>query len=101
MKGRLYYNSSNPDGCDSTIPFTDDWSGDPDDLLSPIIMVDKGSCSNVQQTRNIERNGGALAIIIDNKNDDITDLVLSDDGTGQGIRIPAMLINKHEGELLK
>jgi hypothetical protein len=32
------------------------------------------------------------------KNEDIQDLVLSDDGTGQGIRIPALLVNKHEGE---
>ena len=64
-------------------------------------MVDVGSCSFVQQVRNIERSGGALAIIVDNKNEDITDLVLSDDGTGQGIRIPAILVNKHEGEQLK
>lgn len=28
-------------------------------------------------------------------------MILSDDGTGQGIRIPAMLVNKHEGEQLK
>lgn len=101
QKGRLYYNATNPDGCDPETPFTDDWSGDPDDYLSPIILVDIGKCTFVQQTRNIEKNGGALAIIIDSKNEDITDLILSDDGTGQGIRIPAMLINKHEGELLK
>jgi hypothetical protein len=37
-------------------------------------------------------------VIVDNKNEDIKDLVLSDDGTGQGIRIPAILVNKHEGE---
>jgi len=64
-------------------------------------MVDVGKCSFVQQVRNIERSGGAMAIIIDNKNEDITDLILSDDGTGQGIRIPALLVNKHEGEQLK
>jgi hypothetical protein len=64
-------------------------------------MVDMGKCSFVQQTRNIERNGGALAIIIDNKNEEIDDITLSDDGTGQGIRIPAMLISKDEGERLK
>ena len=44
-------------------------------------MVDLGKCSFVQQVRNIERSGGALAIIIDDKNEDITDLILSDDGT--------------------
>jgi hypothetical protein len=34
-------------------------------------MVDVGTCSFVQQVRNIERAGGALAVIIDNKNEDI------------------------------
>ena len=48
LGGRLYYNSSNPDGCDPEVPLTDDWAGDPDDVLSPIFMVDIGSCSMVQ-----------------------------------------------------
>ena len=42
-----------------------------------------------------------MAIIIDNKNEDVEDITLSDDGTGQGIRIPAMLISKDEGQRLK
>ncbi len=32
------------------------------------------------------------------ENEDINDLILSDDGTGQGIIIPALLINKLEGD---
>jgi hypothetical protein len=32
--------------------------------------------------------------------EDISDIILSDDGTGAGIRIPAMLINKNDGESL-
>jgi hypothetical protein len=31
----------------------------------------------------------------------VSDVVLSDDGTGLGIRIPAMLINKLDGQKLK
>jgi hypothetical protein len=31
----------------------------------------------------------------------VSDVVLSDDGTGLGIRIPAMLINKKDGQNLK
>lgn len=53
------------------------------------------------QTRNIERAGGALAIIIDTENEDVEEVILSDDGTGAGIRIPAMLINKIQGQWLK
>jgi hypothetical protein len=41
--------------------------------------------------------GGALAIIIDPMEEDISEITLSDDGTGAGIRIPAMLINKYDG----
>ena len=45
--------------------------------------------------------GGALAIIVDPMEEDIKDVILSDDGTGAGIRIPAMLINKEDGDKLK
>lgn len=51
-------------------------------------------CSFVTQVRNIERAGGSLAVIIDSKNEDVSKIMLSDDGTGAGIRIPAVLINK-------
>lgn len=40
-------------------------------------------------------------MIIDSKNEDVTNVMLSDDGTGAGIRIPSMLINRKQGELLK
>lgn len=101
MGGRLYYNASINEMCDPDIPFTDDWSGDPDDILSPIVLVEQGNCSIVQQVRNIEKNGGALALVIDTVNEDVSNVVMSDDGTGAGIRIPAMLINKNDGEKLK
>lgn len=40
-----------------------------------------------------------MVIIIDEKEkSDITKVTMSDDGTGQGIRIPAVLINKQDGE---
>jgi hypothetical protein len=57
-------------------------------------------CSYVTQTRNIERAGGALALIIDSENEDVREVILSDDGTGAGIRIPAMLINRQQGKIL-
>lgn len=60
-------------------------------------MVDSGNCSYVTQVRNIEKMGGALAIIVDPMEEDITDVILSDDGTGAGIRIPAMMIDKYSG----
>ena len=65
LVGRLYYNSSNPYGCTKGERFTEDFSGDPDDDLSPIFLVERANCSFVTQTRNIEKAGGALALIID------------------------------------
>lgn len=54
------------------------------------------------KARNIERAGGSLAVIIDNNNfDDISKVIMSDDGTGTGIRIPSMLISQKDGKILK
>lgn len=44
--------------------------------------------------------GIAVGIIIDNTNEDISKIVMSDDGTGGGIRIPSMLISKKDGDVL-
>jgi len=63
--------------------------------------VDRGDCSFVTKVRNIEKAGGSLAVIIDDSNNDIRDIIMSDDGTGAGIRIPSMLISKKDGEKLK
>jgi hypothetical protein len=81
--------------------FTTETSDDQIIDFTPIIMVDSGNCSYVTQVRNIEKMGAALAIIIDPMEEDITDVILSDDGTGAGIRIPAMMINKYDGKVLK
>lgn len=75
------------------MPFTDDFSGDPDGDLSPIFLVERGNCSFVQMARNVEKAGGALALIIDTKSENVSSVILSDDGTGAGIEIPSMLIN--------
>lgn len=40
-------------------------------------------------------------MIIDDSSNDIRDIIMSDDGTGAGIRIPSMLISKKDGKILK
>ena len=45
--GRLYYNASNFDGCAKGSTFTNDLTGDPDDVVSPIFMVHASNCSYV------------------------------------------------------
>jgi hypothetical protein len=98
--GRIYYNPDNKDGCNRK-EFTHDFSNDPDDVLTPIYLVYRGSCTFVQKTRNILNARGALAVIIDNKpREDVSNVIMSDDSTGMGISIPAMLISNEDGEKL-
>ena len=64
--------------------------------------MDRGNCHFVTKVRNIEKAGGSLAVIIDDSDTvDVKQIIMSDDGTGTGIRIPAMLISKKDGQILK
>lgn len=60
-----------------------------------------GGCSFVKKVRNMENIGVSVAIIINDKDaDNIENVVMSDDGTGGGIRMPSMLIGKTDGQKL-
>lgn len=48
----------------------------------------------------MENIGAAVAIIIDDSEEDIDNVIMSDDGTGGGIRIPSMLLGKTDGKKL-
>lgn len=74
---------------------------DVDKSATKILLVDRGSCSFVDKVRNGERAGASLVVVIDNRLEDITDVIMGDDGTGLGIRIPSMLIGKNSGAVLK
>lgn len=50
--------------------------------------------------RNLENIGVSVAIIIDNRAEMIDEVLMSDDGTGNGIRIPSMLIGQNDGNKL-
>ncbi len=67
----------------------------------PIIMVDRGNCTFVAKARNVQNAGGHLALIIDNTDEDVHKLMMADDGTGRDIQIPAILVSKKEGDILK
>lgn len=71
------------------------------DDLSPVMIANRGDCSFVQKVRNMEKMGVSVGIIIDNTNESIDNLVMSDDGTGQGIRIPSMIISQKDGKLIE
>lgn len=77
--------------------FTTDADGD----ITPFFIAERGGdCSFVKKVRNMESIGVAVAIIIDNSDEDIENVIMSDDGTGGGIRIPSMLVSKTDGKKL-
>ena len=45
----------------------------------------------------MQNAGISLAVIIDDSEEDVSGIIMSDDGTGQGIMIPALLIGKKDG----
>ena len=70
--------------------------------MTPIFLVDRGNCHFVTKVRNVEKAGGSLAVIIDDSGTNhVNKIIMSDDGTGTGIRIPAMIISKEDGKKLK
>ena len=72
-----------------------------DTIPTKILLLDRGDCSFVAKVRNAERAGASLVVVIDNKVENVTNVIMGDDGTGVGIRIPSMLIGKTDGEILK
>jgi hypothetical protein len=78
------------------------FDNDPDLINSPILMVDRGKCSFVQKVRHAQDIGAAAVLIVDNKpGEDIEHIIMSDDGTGGNLYIPAILISYEDGEIIK
>lgn len=59
---------------------------------APFYLARRGSCSFVQKIRSMENIGIAVGIVVDDKQEIIDNVLMSDDGTGGGIRIPSMII---------
>ena len=68
--------------------------------FTPFFLADRGDCTFVEKVRNIEEAGAGLAMIVDNKKEDVSKIVMSDDGSGAGLRIPSMLISYEDGQKL-
>lgn len=64
------------------------------------MIADRGTCSFVTKVRHMEDAGVAVAIIVDNEEEEVDSIIMSDDGSGAGIRIPALLISKDDGAKL-
>ena len=64
------------------------------------MIADRGDCTFVEKVRHMEAAGVAVAIIVDNKDESVNSIIMSDDGSGAGIRIPSLLISQDDGEKL-
>ncbi len=98
--GNVWIEEQNLNGC-KAFETKIDGSWDPDTDPSPIVIVERGGCSFVTKVRNIEHAGGKLALVIDEKDEDIENVIMVDDGNGNGIRIPSMMISKKDGNIIK
>jgi hypothetical protein len=78
-----------------------DFKKDADGDITPFFLAERGGCSFVKKVRNMENIGVAVAIIYDTQEEDVDNVIMSDDGTGGGIRIPSMLIGKTDGKKLE
>lgn len=96
--GNIYHQFDNPLACEPLEErvFDVDMDGD----ITPFFVAVRGKCTFVQKVRNMQNIGAAVAIIIEDKEENLDEIVMSDDGTGGGIRIPSVLISKTDGEKL-
>ena len=63
----------------------------------PIVIIKRGNCSFVTKARNAQISGAGMLIIVNNDNENIHNLIMSDDGTGNDINIPVGMISMNDG----
>ncbi len=97
----MFYFPNNSNACQRFENVTLDREGDPDQNFSPIILIERGSCSFVRKARNVQEVGGALALVMNNVDTDPARIIMIDDGTGASIVIPTVLISKADGQALR
>lgn len=49
----------------------------------------------------MENTGAKVALIVNNDDMNISNIIMSDDGTGRDLTIPALLISKEDGKKIK
>ncbi len=54
----------------------------------------------MKKVGNVEKEGGQLAVIMDDRVEKTENVVMSDDGTGAKITIPSVFIGELDGEII-
>lgn len=73
--------------------------------LIHIVMVRRGKCSFVTKVKIARKKGAHAVVIVDKENsgltsNDIRRIIVADDGYGDNVDIPSMLISKQDGQSL-
>jgi len=100
--GRVYYFPNNTEFCTKNGTIILDREGDPDNDFTPIVLVERGGCSFIRKTKNVQEIGGAMNLIMNHvNNQNPNEIIMVDDGTGLNVAIPTILISKENGEIIK
>ena len=104
--GTIYFDSDNENMCKKSDPAKFKQmeqsvaAENQETFPTKIVIARRGECTFVNKVRNAERAGASLLVVVDSRVENVTNVIMGDDGTGTGIRIPAMLIGKTDGEML-
>jgi hypothetical protein len=69
----------------------------PEKSRKSIMLVERNDCTFTQKSINVQKEGGKLAIIMDNVVESPERIVMKDDGKGHSVTIPTVLISKEDG----
>ena len=64
-------------------------------------MVDRGNCTFVSKARYAELAGAKMLIVVDNKDEVSESVIMIEDGHGNEIYIPTILIRREDGAKIK
>jgi len=67
----------------------------------PILMADRGNCSFAMKARHAQDAGYKALVVVDFNDEDVTDVVMSDNGSGGNLFIPTFMIDKKDGNEIK
>ena len=87
LSGRLHY-VNNLDACKTLSASDYKFSGTENDPQNyPVLLINRGKCTLATKARNAELVGAKIVIIADNKDEDISKVVLANNGLGYNINI--------------
>ena len=66
-----------------------------------MLLADRGDCSFIQKSALAEKSHAKMLIIMDNSDEDLENIIISDDLSGHQLNIPVVVISRESGLALK